>query len=157
MPAVYEHPRVVQPSEIDALGHANNIAYLAWLQEAALAHSAAQGWPGDRYHAAGAGFVVRAHHITYYRPALPGDALIVRTWVATFRKATSLRRYDVLRPADGKLLASAATDWAYVNFRTGLPTRIPHEVSSAFELVTDAADRYLAEVLGRAPAAGGVA
>lgn len=134
MPALYEHHLVVAPEEIDELGHANNLVYLRWLQDAALAHSAAQGWPPEKYRRLGLGWVVRSHEITYERPALPGDMVVVRTWVASFRKASSVRRYDVLRMSDGKRLASAATNWAFVNYATGLPTRIPPQIIASFEL-----------------------
>ncbi len=140
MPAIYEHHHQVQSSEIDALGHVNNLMYLHWTQAAALAHSAAQGWPAEAYLTLGAGFVVRAHRIEYLRPALEGDELIVRTWVSRFRRVTSLRRYDILRLSDSMLLARAATDWAFINWTTRLPCRVPAEVSSAFEIVSDPAD-----------------
>src|SRR5688500_4616640 len=116
MPAVYEHRHTVAEAEIDALGHASNLAYVAWMQDAAIAHSAAQGWPGEAYRRLGQGWVVRSHEITYLRPAFAGELVVVRTWVATLRKASSLRRYEVLRPADGKTLATAATDWAFVDY-----------------------------------------
>ena len=134
MPAVYEHPHVVTADEIDELGHANNLVYLRWLQDAALAHSAVQGWPPEVYSRLGTGWVVRSHEITYERPAFEGDAVVVRTWVASFRKASSVRRYDVVRCRDGKRLATAATNWAFVNYSTGLPTRILPEIIGAFEL-----------------------
>ena len=44
MPDIFFHPHVVQADEIDELGHANNVVYIAWLQADAVAHSAAQGW-----------------------------------------------------------------------------------------------------------------
>ena len=47
MPPIYHHRHTVLQSEIDSLGHANNVAYVEWMQLAAVAHSAAQGWPGD--------------------------------------------------------------------------------------------------------------
>ena len=34
----YEHPVVVMADDIDAVGHANNVVYLRWVQEAATAH-----------------------------------------------------------------------------------------------------------------------
>ena len=145
MPAIFEHPHCVTEAEIDALGHANNLAYLAWMQTAALAHSAAQGWPGEAYYRLGSGWVVRSHRINYVLPAFAADELVVRTWVATMKKASSLRRYDVVRPADGKTLAQAATDWAFIDFATGLPRRVPDEIRMAFELVEDAADLFLSE------------
>ncbi len=138
MPAVYQHAHRVLESEIDALKHANNLAYLAWMQAAALAHSAAQGWPAERYHQQGAGWVVRSHQIEYLRPAFAGDELIVSTWVAGFRKVTSLRRYKIVRTSDERILSTGATDWAYVNFTTGLPTRVPPEIIAAFQIVADA-------------------
>lgn len=143
MPAIYEHPHQVTADEIDALNHANNLAYLGWTQAAALAHSAAQGWPAEAYHRLGHGWVVRSHRITYLQPALAGDDLVVRTWVATMKKASSTRRYDIVRRADSKTLASAATDWAFINFSTGLPARVPAEVSKSFELVDNPADTFL--------------
>jgi acyl-CoA thioester hydrolase len=138
MPAIFEYRHLVIAEEIDALGHVNNLAYLAWMQAAALAHSAAQGWPADRYQALGLGWVVRSHEITYERPALVNDEIVVRTWVAGFRRASSVRRYDVLRAADGKRLATAATNWAFVNYANGMPARVPPEIIGAFELVGDA-------------------
>jgi acyl-CoA thioester hydrolase len=135
MPSIYEHTHTVTADEIDQLGHANNVAYVEWLQAAAVAHSVAQGWPGHRYLDFGTGWVVRSHAITYLQPARCGDQIVVQTWVATMRKATSLRRYHVLRAADGVLLAKAETLWACINFRTGQPGRIPREIAEAFILV----------------------
>lgn len=137
MPAIFDYRHTVVADEIDALGHVNNLAYLAWMQAAALEHSAAQGWPPESYQRLGLGWVVRSHEITYERPAFLGEEVLVRTWVAGFRRASSVRRYDILRGADGKRLASAATNWAFVNYASGLPARVPAEIVQSFELVED--------------------
>lgn len=137
MPAIYHHEHVVATEEIDALGHANNVAYVGWMQAAALAHSAAQGWPGDAYRALGAGWVVRSHTIRYLRSAVRGDTVVVQTWVATLKRLSSLRRYRMVRKSDGELLASAETEWAFIDLATGIPTRIPPQVIAAYELVPD--------------------
>lgn len=137
MPAVFEFPLRVRPDEIDGQGHVNNVAYVEWMQAAAVAHSTAQGWPADRYRAAGVGWVVRSHAIEYHRPAFDGEAILVRTWVATMHRVTSLRRYRILRATDQILLARAETLWAFVSYTTGRATRIPADVAGAFELVPD--------------------
>jgi acyl-CoA thioester hydrolase len=134
MPAIYEHALVVAADEIDRLGHVNNLVYLAWMQAAALAHSAAQGWTPDRYEQLGSGWVVRSHTIKYLQPAYADQRLIVRTWVADMGKVSSTRRYKIVRSVDDSLLASAATEWAYVDYTTGQLRRIPEEVWRAFEL-----------------------
>jgi acyl-CoA thioester hydrolase len=135
MPAIFEHSLTVRSREIDRLGHVNNLAYMAWIIDAAVAHSAAQGWTAERYEQIGAGWVVRSHEIKYVEPAYDGQQIIVRTWVADMSKVTSTRRYKIVRSADDKLLAEAATRWAFVDFATGSLRRIPEEVCRAFELV----------------------
>lgn len=137
MPAIYLHERRVLPTEIDELGHVNNLAYLAWMQQAAIDHSAAQGWPGERYQALGAGWVVRSHEILYLAPAFDGDEIEIRTWVAQTQRASSLRRFEIYRAGDEKLLARASTLWAFIKFATGSVTRIPPEVAEAFIVVGD--------------------
>ncbi len=70
MPEIYSYSHVVEPAEIDDLGHANNVAYVAWLQAAAVAHSAAQGWPSERYRAwAKDGSSARTQSSTCSRPS----------------------------------------------------------------------------------------
>jgi acyl-CoA thioester hydrolase len=137
MPAIFLDERHVVSSEIDLMGHVNNIEYLRWTQRAAVRHSDAQGWTTEDYLRLGQGWVVRSHQIEYRQPALLGDAIIVRTWVADMKKVTSLRRFQILRATDHILLAEAATNWAFVNFQTGSLCRIPNEVRSAFEVVAD--------------------
>ncbi len=137
MPEVYEHVHTVEDDEIDALKRASNVAYVKWMLDAAVAHSAAQGWPAEAYERLGSGWVVRSHKIEYRRPALPGDRVVVRTWVATMDAATSLRRYRMERAGDGTLLATAETLWAYIDFATGRPMRVPPDVARAFVVVAD--------------------
>ncbi len=137
MPEIYEHFHTVAEDEIDQLGHANNVAYVEWMQAAAVAHTAAQGWPGERYQKLGSGWVVRSHTIEYHQPASAGQQIVVRTWVATMKKVTSMRRYRIFRTADDELLATAETKWAFVNYTTGEPARIPPEVAGAFHVVDD--------------------
>jgi acyl-CoA thioester hydrolase len=135
VPAIFEHPHTIRPDEIDVLGHANNLVYLRWMIAAAVAHSTAQGWPPELYQQLGCGFVVRRHEIDYLRPAFEGEEIVVRTWVASMRKAGSQRRYHIFRRKDDQQLAAALTDWAFVDYSKGLPKRIPPEVSGAFEVV----------------------
>jgi acyl-CoA thioester hydrolase len=49
LPPIYLHRHVVRAEEIDPLGHVNNVAYVQWMQDAAIAHSSVQGWPMARY------------------------------------------------------------------------------------------------------------
>jgi acyl-CoA thioester hydrolase len=120
------------PADIDGLGHVSNLVYLRWVLEAALAHSTAAGLDEAAYVSRGQGWVVRRHEIDYLRAAFEGDELTVETRVATVLAASSTRRTRILRA--GEVLARAATDWAYVDYRTGRPMRIPEDVRGRFDL-----------------------
>jgi acyl-CoA thioester hydrolase len=143
MPEIYEHHHTVRQDEIDGQGHANNVVYVRWMQDAAVAHSAAQGWPGERYALAGFGWVVRWHRIEYLQPALAGDQLLICTWVATMQKVMSLRRYRFVRAGDQALLGTAETMWAFIDYATARPARILPAVAAAFTVVDDPADSPL--------------
>lgn len=135
MPAIYEHQHVVQESELDGIGHVNNLSYVKWMQDSAIAHATAQGWPPQRHLECGSGWVVRSHFIEYLRPAFAGDQIVIRTWVAGFRRITSLRKYKILRTKDDQVLAVAETNWAYVSYDTHTPRRIPPEIIASFQIV----------------------
>ena len=134
MPAIYEYSHTVQDDEIDGQGHVNNVAYLSWMQSAAVEHSTAQGWPPDRYLEIGAGWVARSHFIEYLQPAFLSEKIVVRTWVSNFRKITSLRRYKIVRPTDDVTLAVAETNWAFIGLKHHVPRRIPQELIGSFEI-----------------------
>jgi acyl-CoA thioester hydrolase len=138
MPSILEWTHTVAPTDLDDLGHANNISYVKWMQSAALAHSAAQGWPAEAYAAHGFGWVVRTHFIEYLSPALLDERIVVRTWIADMKKVTSLRRFRILtrRQDEDVVLATAETNWAFIDYKTGAPRRIPPDVSRAFEVVS---------------------
>ncbi len=129
---IFEHHRTVTVDEIDEQGRVNNVVYVSWMQDAAVAHSATLGWTAERYLRLGAGWVARSHYIEYLRPALAGDEIVVQTHVADMKKVTSRRVYQILRRSDGELLAKAETHWAFVDYATGKPARIPPEVAEAY-------------------------
>jgi acyl-CoA thioester hydrolase len=140
MPDVFYHRHAVLDSEIDELDHANNAAYVNWMQAAAIAHSTAQGWPSQRYWDASYAWVARSHKIDYLQPALAGDRIVVRTWVADMQRVSSLRRYEIMREADGVVLARAETRWAFIDLKSRKPVRIPAVVQADFIIVPDDAN-----------------
>jgi len=131
---VYRIDIKVPAQLVDGNGHVNNVAYVRWMQDAAVDHSNATGCT-EASSALGATWVVRAHRIEYLRPAFAGDIIIVLTWVANFRKVHSLRKYKFIRQADSVLLAEAETDWVFVNAKSGRPMAIPDSIKNAFQIV----------------------
>lgn len=135
MPKIHECRLTVPEDTIDLNGHVNNLEYIRWMQDAATAHSDAQGWTAERYKATGATWVVRSHSIEYLRPAFAGDEIIISTWVADFRRLRSRRKYKFVRVRDEAVLAAAQTDWVFIDLESGKPRRIPRDLVEAFPVV----------------------
>lgn len=132
-PAVFVLPLEVGDDDIDMLGHASNIAYLRWVQDVAVAHSAAVGLDMEGYSQLGAVFVVRRHEIDYLRPVVRGEKLELRTWIDSASAAKCKRATEIVRPgAPEVVVARAMTTWGFVELATGRPTRIPDTVRIAF-------------------------
>jgi len=135
MPRIFITPLSVGEAAIDVHGHVNNQEYLRWMQDIAIEHSTAQGWPMARYLETSASWYVRSHLIEYLRPGRLGDAIRVCTWVANMEKRNSLRRTVFLRDADHSILARAETQWIFVDLKSGRPLIIPDPLRQAFDLV----------------------
>jgi acyl-CoA thioester hydrolase len=129
---IFAHEIVVAPDDIDVLGHASNITFVRWIQDAALAHSAAVGLDVSAYKELGAVFVVVRHEIDYVRPAMLGDVIESRTWVASVMAAKCVRSTELVRKLDGQVLARGTTTWGFIEIATGRPKRIAQSVRSAF-------------------------
>ena len=132
---MFELPVTVKPTDIDELGHANNIVFVRWIQDVAMAHSVAVGLDVEAYRTIGAVFFVRRHEIDYLRPVLRGDDLLLRTWIDSIFAAKCLRGTEIVRrEADGSetMVARSMTTWGCVEIATGRPTRIPMRIHEAF-------------------------
>jgi acyl-CoA thioester hydrolase len=140
MPRIHVQPVTVTGEVIDVNGHVNNLAYLRWMQEVAIGHSSACGWPLERYQEARAGWVVRSHYIEYLAPAVSGDEIAVLTWVADMRRQSSRRKYLFWRAEGARVLARAETMWVFVDPATGRSRPIPPELRTAFTIVGDDED-----------------
>jgi acyl-CoA thioesterase FadM len=79
-------------------------------------------------------WVVRSHKIEYLSPAFAGDEIEVFTWVVNIRWVRSLRRYEFIRKADGRLLVKGETEWVFVDATSGRPRAIPEDMRKIFQI-----------------------
>lgn len=119
---------VVEPSAIDHFGHANNAQYLRWVEQVSWAHSAVLGLDMARYRELDRAMVVHRHELDYLAPAFEGDQLRLATWiVACDGRLTLTRRFQLLRPVDGRTLLRARTRFACIELSSGRARRLPPE------------------------------
>jgi len=134
---VLEHR--VSHADVDLLGEVKIAALLGLLEQAAVEASWDCGFGPEWYTAAGRVWIIRRTRLERWTPVGGGDWLRTSTAVLDWRRARSLRSYDVRRAArdvgageEALLVASATTDWVYCDIARGRPMKIPEEMQRAF-------------------------
>ena len=123
----YEHSFTVAAGDIDQQGHVNNVRYVQWIQDVAVAHWRDAATPEQL---AGVTWVVLRHEIDYLRPAFEGEELAARTWVGKASAARSERFTEVRR--GGEVLVRAKSIWCALDSKTFRPRRIDDRIKEKF-------------------------
>jgi acyl-CoA thioester hydrolase len=126
----YHKPLIVKAADLDELHHVNNVRYLDWVQQISKEHWEVltnKAWEQQYF------WVVKRHQITYYSPALLGEALILTTYVREASGATSKRKVEIRKSQEDGLVAECLTDWVLLDRQTGKPARIPREMKEIFQ------------------------
>lgn len=132
----FQRRRVIEPADIDELEHVNNVVWLGFAVELAMAHSADVGLDMAAYRRLGCVWVARRHEIEYLRSAVLGDEILEETWVVEMRAARSIRRARFLS-TDGIELVRCRMEWAFVDLATQRPRRVLPEVLERFTPIPD--------------------
>jgi acyl-CoA thioester hydrolase len=107
--------------DIDANGHVNNVVYLGWVQDIAIAHWDSRA-PAEEV-AKWAWIVVR-HEVDYRRSLLLGETAHARTWVGE-RRGPRFDRYVRIDGPDGEMCAQTRSEWVLIDAVTKRPARVP--------------------------------
>jgi acyl-CoA thioester hydrolase len=125
----FEIPIVVHPDDIDHMDHVNNVVYLRWVQDVALAHWHARATPEM---IRDLGWIATHHEIDYFRESRLGDVLVARTWIGQVDSRRFERLTEIVRPGDNTLLARGRSLWTMVSRVTNRIIRIPDELRDRF-------------------------
>jgi acyl-CoA thioester hydrolase len=131
----FEMAIAVEPADIDVLGHVNNVVYVRWVQDIAVAHWRAVASHDNQERLR---WIVVRHEIDYRQAARLGDAILARTWVGAATRIKFERHTELLRASDGCLLAKARTVWCPIDAVTGKLASVSADVRAAFSVAEEA-------------------
>lgn len=119
----FSHEFKVQKSDIDEQRHVNNVAFVRYIQDVAVAHwfSVASEEILKKYT-----WVVLRHEIDYKKQAFEGEEITATTWVGEPTRISWERFTEITRGAD--LLVKAKSIWCLIDRQTTKPTRITSEI-----------------------------
>lgn len=133
LPAPFVIELEVDASTIDEYDHVNNAEYLRWVERVSWAHSAHLGLDLARYRALDRAMAVHRHELDYLAPALEGDRLQLATWIVDCDgRLTLTRRFQLIRPVDGRTLLRGRTRFACIALSSGRPRRLPAEYAAIY-------------------------
>lgn len=126
---VFERDFTPTSSDIDENGHVNNVVYLDWAQQLAIAHWDSRAPATD--HEAFAWVALR-HEVDYRRALMPGETAHARTWVSETTEGPRFDRFVRIDGPDGAMCAQVKTTWVLIEKATGRPRRVPREMLDRF-------------------------
>ena len=130
----YYYPILIEPADIDFMGHVNNARYLGWVQDAVLSH-----WhklaPADAV--AAHGWVALKHEITYRKPAFLDDEVIAKVVLESIQGARAF--YQTVVKRGETVLAEVKSSWCFIDSATLRPARISKDISAFFMPVEEPA------------------
>ncbi len=117
------------PEHIDANGHVNNVVYLDWVQQIAIAHWEAVQPADDQAKWA---WICLRHEVDYRRALMPGETAQARTWLSETTEGPRYDRYVRIDGPDGAMCAQAITTWCLIEQGSGRPRRVPPAMVARF-------------------------
>jgi acyl-CoA thioester hydrolase len=123
----FSHSFQIQKGDIDEHKHVNNVAYLRWIQDVAVAHwfAAASSEQLKFY----TWFVLR-HEIDYKKRAFEGEEITAVTWVGGATKI-KCERFTEIKRGD-EVLVKAKSIWCLFEAETNRPAKITDDLRSIF-------------------------
>ena len=123
--------------DIDGLNHTNNAVYVRWCEAVGWAHSGALGLDLAEYERLDRAMAIRRGEYEYLLPSVPGDELLIGTWLTdSDGKITLERRFQLIRLRDRATILRGRWDLVCIEMSSGRPRRMP----------TEFADGYLAAI-----------
>lgn len=118
-----------EPSDIDENGHVNNVVYLGWAQDLAIAHWQSRAEAADQ---AAFAWVALRHEVDYRRALVLGETASARTWVAEVADGPRFERCVRIDGPDGAMSAQVRTVWVLIDKASGRPKRVPPHMVEMF-------------------------
>lgn len=126
----------VANEDIDHLQHANNAAYLRWLERCAWMHSESIGLDWPSYQRLGVACVVHRHELDYLAATYASEHLAVATWIKSNDGRLSLwRGFQIVRRGDGATVMRAASRYVCARLDNGRPCRMPREFREGYVVI----------------------
>lgn len=123
----FSHSFTVKTEHLDEQNHVNNVVYVQWIQDVAVAHW--RSLVNEEIQNSFTWFLLR-HEIDYKQQAFEGEEITATTWVGKATKVTCERFTEIKRGE--VLLVKAKSNWCMLDINTKKPAKISEEIRKQF-------------------------
>ncbi len=127
---IFEYPISIKEIDIDENGHVNNISYLKWVQDVAIAHWSSVATSSMQKQLL---WVVSRHEIDYLKSAYLNSHLLAKTWVTEPQGAKSERHVEIYNITTNAIITKVKTTWYLLDAETKKPKRITDDITNVFQ------------------------
>ncbi|MFB9058279.1 acyl-CoA thioesterase [Mariniflexile ostreae] len=126
---IYFSEITVTESDIDELNHVNNIRYIEWVLDVAIAH-----WKKNVTSEIDANYfwLLLKHCIEYKSEAFLNDVIVIKTYIEKAEGVRSTRIVEITNKHTQKLIAKSETTWCLMHSETKRPVRITKAIKDLF-------------------------
>jgi acyl-CoA thioester hydrolase len=119
----------VTRDDLDTLNHVNNVRYVQWVNDVAIAHwnQKATKEMLKKY-----AWALIKHNIEYKSAAVLNDVVKLKTYVTKAEGVTSIRIVEMYNNKTQNLLVRSETTWCLLNSVNLRPARITTEIINLF-------------------------
>ena len=119
----------VTRDDLDTLNHVNNVRYVQWVNDVAIAHwnQKATKEMLKKY-----AWALIKHNIEYKSAAVLNDVVKLKTYVTKAEGVTSTRIVEMYNNGTQNLLVRSETTWCLLNSANLRPARITTEIINLF-------------------------
>ena len=123
----FSHSFIVKPIHLDEQNHVNNVVYVQWIQDVAVAH-----WRNLVSQAIQENYtwILLRHEIDYKQQSFENNEITATTWVGKATKVTCERFTEIKRGE--VLLVKAKSMWCMLDANTKKPAKISEEIREKF-------------------------
>lgn len=126
---LFEYKISITKEDIDQNDHVNNVVYLKWVQDVAIAHWNAVSTDQMKEENV---WVISRHEIDYLNSCFLNDEIIAKTWVGQTEGVRSVRHVEIHNITTGKIAANVETTWILLEPKSLRPKRITDELAQTF-------------------------
>lgn len=133
--SIFESELRVRPDDIDMFNHVHNSKYLDYVLAARYEQMEKYyGMPWEHFTGQGLGWVVSRVDISFKRPLLMNDMMLIRTGILTMHDKGCSVQFEIINKKTGKVSSDGIFDYVLIDLNTGRGTRVSAEMIQAYSI-----------------------